>query len=196
MKFAMRFVAARAGVCLVAALVTVPAHGVGGASVVAVWRDHRVQFTYAGRTSQYSCLGLREKVRAMLLDLGARRDLKISSACAGTGRSAAGVATTHLGIHFFAPAVARTGTPAARNDPHTAAARFEAFAIRNDAFRNMDINDCELVEEFVRQVLPLLATRGLKQDIACAASHDGSRFLVQGEILKALSGDDAAGAVR
>ena len=195
MKFAMRFVAARAGVCLVAVLVTVTAHGVGSGSVVAVWREHRVQFTYAGRTSQYSCQGLREKVRAMLLDLGVRRDLRMSSACAGTGRSAAGAATTHLGIHFFAPAVAGTGPSAARNDLHTAA-RFEAFAIRNDAFRNMDINDCELVEEFVRQILPRLATRGLKQDIACVAYQNGSRFLVQGEILRALSGDDAAGAVR
>jgi len=32
-------------------------------------------------------------------------------------------------------------------------ARFVAFAITSDAFRNMGIGDCELVEEFTRQIL-------------------------------------------
>src|ERR1019366_9472143 len=46
-------------------------------SVPAVWKEQHVSFFYTGRTTRYSCNGLRDKMRAMLLDLGARRDLKI-----------------------------------------------------------------------------------------------------------------------
>ena len=44
----------------------------------AVWKEQHLEFSYAGRTSRYSCDGLREKVRAMLLDLGVRRDVKMT----------------------------------------------------------------------------------------------------------------------
>jgi hypothetical protein len=44
-----------------------------------------------------------------------------------------------------------------------------------------------LVEEFARQILPRLVTRGLKLDITCGpARQRGGRFLVRGEILKSL----------
>ena len=51
----------------------------GGDPVPAVWKEQHLSFTYTGRTSRYSCDGLREKVRALLLDLGARRDLQIAA---------------------------------------------------------------------------------------------------------------------
>jgi hypothetical protein len=67
------------------------------------------------------------------------------------------------------------------------AARFEAFTITSDAFRNMGIADCELVEEFAHQILPRLVTRRLQQDIACLrVQQSGGRFLVRGEILRAV----------
>jgi hypothetical protein len=65
-------------------------------------------------------------------------------------------------------------------------ARFETFTITSDAFRNMGVADCELVEEFARQILPKLATRNVKLDIACVPfQQSGGRFLVRGEILRA-----------
>jgi hypothetical protein len=67
-------------------------------------------------------------------------------------------------------------------------ARFEPFTITSDAFRNMEIADCELVEEFAHQILPKLVTRELKQDIACAPpQQSGGRFLVRGHILRAVT---------
>jgi hypothetical protein len=66
-------------------------------------------------------------------------------------------------------------------------ARFETFTITTDPFRNMGMTDCELVEEFTRQILPKLATRDLKQDITCTPfQQSGSRFLVRGRILRTL----------
>jgi hypothetical protein len=51
----------------------------------------------------------------------------------------------------------------------------------------MGIADCELVEEFVHQILPKLVTRNLKQDITCVPfQQSGGRYLVQGDVLRTL----------
>src|SRR5271170_1760556 len=73
----------------------------------AVWKEQHLSFTYMGRTSRYSCDGLRDKVRALLLDLGARRDLKITAlGCEDTvARARQGSLGPSLSIVFSAPAL-------------------------------------------------------------------------------------------
>jgi hypothetical protein len=148
----------------------------------AVWREQHLNFVYPGRTSRFSCDGLRDKVRSMLLDLGARRDLRISAIDCGDSP------TLSLDIVVSMPAL----TEAAAKSQHSGDlapvdARFETFSIAVDPFRNMGMADCELVQEFSRQILPKLATRAVTQDIDCApTAPSGSRFLVRGEILRAL----------
>jgi hypothetical protein len=150
-----------------------------------------------GRTARYSCDGLRDKVRAMLLDLGARRDVKIAAiGCDDYNRVRVNSVGPSLNIVFSAPALPDAAAkPLHPGDLAATDARFEAFTITSDAFRNMGIGDCELVEEFTRQILPKLATRDLKQDITCVPfQQSGSRFLVQGKILKTLPRDERAAA--
>jgi hypothetical protein len=163
--------------------------GRGGNPLPAVWRERHVKFTYMGRTARYSCDGLRDKVRAMLLDLGARRDAKIVAVgCADDDRLPVHSMPPSLDITFSAPALPDTAAkPLHVGDLAAADARFEPFTLASDAFRNMGIGDCELVEEFTRQILPRLVTRNVKHDITCVPyQQSGSRFLVQGEILKTL----------
>src|SRR5271156_1722496 len=57
----------------------VDAEGGTGVPVAAVWKEQHLNFFHMGRTSRYSCEGLRDKVRAMLLDLGARRDIRVTA---------------------------------------------------------------------------------------------------------------------
>jgi hypothetical protein len=195
----MRCVSAR----LVISMVTLCAAAAGGATpvdmtaprpvtgrpVAAVWKERHVDFVYRGLTARYSCDGLRDKVRAMLLDLGARRDVKIVAiGCAGDDRLRVNSLQPSLRIIFSAPALPdSTATPLRAGDLAATDARFEAFTIASDAFRNMGIGDCELVQEFARQILPTLTTRSVKQDITCVPmQQSGSRFLVRGEILKTL----------
>jgi hypothetical protein len=153
-----------------------------GIPVPAVWKEQHLNFVYMGRTSRYSCDGLRDKVRAMLLDLGARRDIRISAI--GCGASS----DPSLDIVVSTPALPEAAAkPLHPGDLQAVDARFETFTITSDPFRNMGIADCELVEEFTRQILPKLATRELKQDITCVPfQQSGSRFLVRGEILRTL----------
>jgi hypothetical protein len=167
---------------------------VTGVPMAAVWREQHLDFLYMGRTSRYSCDGLRDKVRAMLLDLGARRDLKIAAiGCEDSGRTRANSPAPRLNITFSAPALPDPSVkPLHEGDLAATDARFESFMIASDAFRNLGFGDCELVEEFSHQILPKLVTRALKRDIACVPHQagggqvGGGRFLVRGEILKTL----------
>jgi hypothetical protein len=132
---------------------------------------------------------LRDKVHAMLLSLGARRDLRIAAlGCeAPAPQVRFGSLGPSLNIVFSSPAKPDPkGRPLHPGDLAAVEARFEPFTITSDAFRNMGVADCELVEEFARQILPKLATRNVKLDIACVPfQQSGGRFLVRGEILRA-----------
>ncbi len=158
-------------------------------AVPAVWKEQRLEFSYMGRTARYSCEGLREKVRSLLLDLGARRDLKIAvPACNESDNPALrGYLGPRLSIVFSSPVLPDAAVqPLHAGDLSPVDAHYEPFTLTSDAFRNYGVGDCELVEDFVRQILPKLATREVKQDITCAPYQgNGSRFFVHGEILRA-----------
>jgi hypothetical protein len=189
----MRSVWALAGVGLMlfAPIRPVDAQNGAGIPIAAVWKEQHLNFFYMGRTSRYSCEGLRDKVRAMLLDLGARRDIRVTAlGCdEAAARERPGSLGPSLNIVVFTPALPdASAKPLHPGDPAAVDARFEPFTITSDAFRNMGIADCELVEEFSRQILPKLAARNLKQDITCVPfEQSGSRFLVRGEVLRTLA---------
>ncbi len=67
-----------AGVGLLLAQPLWAADAVVGSPFPAVWKEQHLEFTYQGRTARYSCQGLRDKMRSLLLDLGARRDLQVA----------------------------------------------------------------------------------------------------------------------
>ena len=158
-----------------------------GSSLPAVWKQSKIEFHYFGRTSRYSCDGLRDKVRALLLDVGVRSDMRLRTNGCEIGRISLNGISPGLSIEFSSP-MQRAATdmpPATEEKPFDA--RFEPFSFKQDAFRNLNVGDCELVEEFVRQILPKLSSRNLKQDITCVPyQQSGSSYRVSGEILKAV----------
>ena len=161
-----------------------------GNPVPAVWKEQRLDFSYMGRTARYSCEGLREKMRSLLLDLGARRDLKVSLlGCNEDAPLGQGYLGPRLNIVFSSPALPDAAAqPLHAGDLSAVQARFESFTLTSDAFRDYGVGDCELVEEFARQILPKFTTKDVKQDIACVPYQaSGSRFFVSGEILRAAA---------
>jgi hypothetical protein len=180
-----------AGIGLIFSLPVSAAGGELGYPVPAVWRELRLDFIYMGRTARYSCQGLRDKMRSLLLDLGARRDLKVSVlGCDESAPPLRGYIAPRLALVFSSPVLPDAAVqPLHAGDLSPVDARFETFTLTSDAFRNFGIGDCELVEEFSRQILPKLATREVKQDITCVPYQEsGSRFFVRGEILRASAG--------
>ncbi len=156
----------------------------------AVWREWHVDMQYAGRAARYSCDGLRDKLRALLLNLGARRDLQIvAGGCSPYGRPADAAAGLRLDIRFSALALPQPGLrPRHAGDLAAATASFAPFSIAGDVFRNLGVGDCELVQQFTRRLLPLFVTRGVRKDIACGAhAPGGAHFLVMGEALRGAS---------
>jgi len=153
----------------------------------AVWRPQHMHFVYMGRTSLYSCDGLRDKVRSMLLNLGARRDLRIQAiGCEDFGGAVriSGM-TPSLNIDVSMPALADSVPKTTHPGETPVAANFQAFTITSDVFRNLGVGDCELVEDFVHQILPKLTVRNLKQEVTCIPHQiSGSHFLVRGEFLR------------
>ncbi|MFI4890846.1 MAG: hypothetical protein ACHQIL_09970 [Steroidobacterales bacterium] len=166
--------------------------------VAAVWKEQHIDFVYFGRTSRYSCEGIRDKLRAILRNLGVRRDVGVvvvpCDDFAGPGPLPDRSPTVHL--VFFAPSVPVTDAkPLHPGDLAPLDAQFEGFSITADAFRNMEPGDCELVEDFVRQVMPKLVTRNVSKDITCIPYQlSGSHYWVRGEVLKALPRTAPAGA--
>jgi hypothetical protein len=184
----MRTIWALAGMGLVFALPVAAADPIVGSPVQAVWKEQRLDFSYMGRTARYSCQGLRDKMRSLLLDLGARRDLQVSLyACDESAPLRKGYLGPKLGLVFSSPALPDPGAkPAHPGDLLPVDAHYEPFTLTSDAFKNYGVGDCEFIEEFVREILPRLSARALKQDITCVPYQAaGSRFFVRGEILRA-----------
>ena len=159
-----------------------------GSPLQAVWKEQHFEFSYMGRTARYSCQGLRDKMRSLLLDLGARRDLQVSLiGCNESAPLGQGYLGPRLSLVFSSPVLPDASLqPLHPGDLTAVDAHYEPFTLTSDAFRNYGVGDCELVEEFAKEILPHLSARAVKQDITCVPYQaSGSRFWVRGEILRA-----------
>jgi hypothetical protein len=132
------------------------------AGVPAVWTDKELTFVYQGFTTRYSCDGLRDKMRGVLLDLGAeKKTLKVlqlgCSSPAGRPDPFPGV---RVKMRVLQPA---SGSVADK----TAAAHWKPVDLKlRDAFTT-DSGECELVEQIRHKVLPLFATRNVELKTTC-----------------------------
>jgi hypothetical protein len=134
----------------------------------ATWVEHDYDFDYMGFTTHYSCDGLREKVRHILLALGARPDLNISSGgCVDrTDRRdllARFDRTPSLRIHMatLQPAGPQGASPA------TGGAQGAWREISFTGADRLDPSDCELVQELTRQIVPLFTVRNVQTNAVC-----------------------------
>ncbi|MCE3283747.1 MAG: hypothetical protein K0R70_3 [Steroidobacteraceae bacterium] len=143
------------------------------AEVSAVWIERKQLFTYFGQTTYYSCYGLRDKVRYILKQVGARPDLSVSTSCVESGGSGvealpsvrikaafATEATPELLQRLAEDASERELVARVRgkgDDVDSATAQFPAVRHRvefeSERRGRIEDGDCELLEQLVRQVL-------------------------------------------
>jgi hypothetical protein len=139
----------------------------------AVWVQKEVNFRYVGFTTKYSCDGLQDRIRGILLRLGARNDLKM------TGYGCMGVNSTEttpgvrIVMHVLQPPSAAPG--------QTVAAHWKTVDLLADRDLFDAARDCELISQLDRDVLPLFAVRHVDYRAACSARTP----LVGGTRLKA-----------
>ena len=137
-----------------------------------LWQKHEYSFTYLGFTTTYSCDGLADKLRVLLIASGARSDAKAwPGACAaGLGRPDK-LAQARLTFYTLAPA-GRELPAAEAAAGSTAPGVWIPVVTTVHKPRELDPGDCELVEQFRSSVLPLFTTRNIDDHTTCIPHQD------------------------
>jgi hypothetical protein len=143
------------------------------ASTPGSWQTHKYSFQFLGFTSTYSCNGLADKLKKLLVAAGARPDLKSQpGACAsGFGRPDK-FARADLTFSTLAPIDGATaaGTKTVKGSWHSV-----AFAAHSP--RDLQIGDCELVEQFRQQLLPMFTTRNVVSNTTCVPHQESGSII-------------------
>lgn len=158
-----------------------PTEGAAPSMEAAVWTPKEVQFTYMGFTTRYTCDGLRDAVKEMLLQLGARKaDLKVyEQPCSGSPDRPNPFPGVKIKMSVLTPA------PAAPADgTQTVPAQWKKVKL---PYRETALNaagQCELLEQFKQKILPLFTTRNVDLRATCVP-HQLSPLgtLLQAEVL-------------
>jgi hypothetical protein len=131
---------------------------------MAVWTPKEVQFTYMGFTTHYSCDGLKDDIREMLLQLGARKsDLKVyEQPCSGSPDRPNPFPGVRIKMSVLTPA------PSTETDlTQMVQAQWKTVKL---PYRETGINaagQCELLEQFKQKILPLFTTRNVDLVASC-----------------------------
>jgi hypothetical protein len=125
------------------------------------WQSHKYTFQFLGFTTTYSCDGLADKLRLLLLAAGARADVKAQpGACAsGFGRPDK-FARADLTFYTLTPTEAPT-------DAKPVNGTWRPVTFANNSPRELGLGDCELIEQFRDRVLPMFNTRNVVSNTAC-----------------------------
>jgi hypothetical protein len=130
----------------------------------AVWTPKELRFIYQGFTSTYSCEGLRDKVREILLQLGARKDLKVSETpCSGLAGRPTPFPGVTIKMNVLQPAAGKDDS----QDSEVIPAHWKTVRLRPDRSALDEAGDCELVEQVKQTLLPLFATRNIEFSSNC-----------------------------
>lgn len=128
--------------------------------VEATWEAHQMRFHYSGFTTDYTCTGIKSKLRLLLRTLGARDDVKVTGACGGELNRP--YPFYNLTLAFAIPVPAE-GVATGETFP----AQWEPVRIGYNKPRDLAWGDCELVEQFRDQVLPLFPLQQLDDRTRC-----------------------------
>lgn len=136
------------------------------ATVDATWVERQAGFTYMAFTSYYSCDGLRDKVRWILKELGAKPGFKVRS----RGCIEAQGPELFPGVEIVAefPAPVAPDTVAAPAATFKARTRRVEFKSGRTSLTDLQDGDCELMEQLVRHdVFGKLGARVVDAQTSC-----------------------------
>jgi hypothetical protein len=138
-----------------------------------VWQKHEYSFVFMGFTSTYSCDGLADKIKVLLIAAGARQDAKsFPGACANGFGQPDKFARANLTFYTLAPS---GGEVPPGTKPVDGVWRPVSFSDR--APRELSTGDCELVEQFRDKVLPMFTTRNVQDHTTCVPHQDSGSVI-------------------
>jgi hypothetical protein len=180
MSAVVRVRAAFVAICL--GVVTLSATA-NEASIEAIWKPQRVTFSFTSQSTFYSCNELENRLRRVLLVLGAHEQMHVDrSQCSPQTQ-------LRLNITFSSPIEAtaenvRALTTFTTEDQLVAQLRgielptaedlrrfpaeWQTISLSRDRRLRLRASDCELLEQIRRQLLLQLATRDVSRRIVCS----------------------------
>jgi hypothetical protein len=154
--------------------------------VQAIWKSQELSFYFQSFTTFYACRSLEDRVRMLLVELGADKSIKVrSTSCFGNEIAR----LPHLRINVTSPIEA---TPEALAELEksrstrelTARVRGERMAEGTEQFPaywkpvslsrgslRLEPGDCELIDQLKRHVLPKLSIRLVKDNVSCSPNQ-------------------------
>lgn len=139
------------------------------ATIAAVWQKHQYTFQFLGFTSTYSCDGLADQLKVLLKAAGARADVKSQpGACAASFGRPDKFARADLTFYTLAPQDANAATGGGK----PVNGIWKSVTFSNHTPRELAIGDCELIEQFRSQVLPMFTTRNVVNNTTCIPHQD------------------------
>jgi hypothetical protein len=157
------------------------AHAASGDIVSGAWQHHNVRFSYFGFTTLYTCDGLEDQVRQILLHIGARKDAKVTAiGCPGPFGVPSHSAWVDADFYALVPVVAADGSD-------TVKAHWTSLEVRPRRPDFLGEGSCELVQEMKDVITQNFSLRDVDYRTRCfpyELTLDG--FAVKGQALRAL----------
>jgi len=145
---------------------TQPDATAGSGRESAVWAPKELDFAYQGFTTKYSCDGLQERMRDVLLKLGARPDLRVRGYGCTRLAGPDPLAGVSIKMNVLQPA-GKQGAPAVP-------VHWQRVDLLTGLYEHDPVDaaaDCELIGQIKQKVLPLFATRNVDYRATCEAHH-------------------------
>ena len=124
---------------------------------LAVWVPMELTFPYRQFTTQYSCSGLEQRVKKLLLKLGARPDLEVHGYGCTQLSGPDPLAGVKIKMNVLEPAGSRPGL----------AAHWKRVDLLGDRETFAAAADCELIEQTAQKILPLFSVRNVDYHATC-----------------------------
>jgi hypothetical protein len=153
--------------------------------VTGAWQHHKVTFTYIGFTAFFTCSGLEDRVRQILVHLGARKDATVSATgCRGPIDSPSG--SIWVDADFYSLAAADSAAPG------TVKARWTPLEVSPGRPHFMGAGDCELVQGMKDVITKNFALRDVEYNTSCFPHQVSlAGFKVKGQALRAVPASSA-----
>ncbi|MGB6488054.1 MAG: hypothetical protein WBE91_14335 [Steroidobacteraceae bacterium] len=146
-------------------LAAVPALAAAQDSVTAVWVPKHIEFIYQGFTTHYSCGGLQDQIRDMLQKLGAQ-NLKVLQMGCVRPEGPTVFPGVNVTMSVLVPSSSAEASKAKSSGPPVQAQWKKVVLMPVNSGYNEEGN-CELIEQFKQQFLPLFTTRKIDYGSSC-----------------------------
>lgn len=133
-------------------------------TVQASWESQQIRFRYQAFTTFYTCDSLEDKLEDLLHAIGAREDARVEVKCFGSFNQTQRYADVLLA--FAIPVYADVGPDSGASE-EVFSASMQEIIINRRRPRDLEPGDCELVDDFRRQVVDKLGIQVLNNNVRC-----------------------------